>query len=54
MLKELAVLAATFVLSMIALPGWADAAQREANGIRNLDQYELSAQHRHHHRHGYY
>ena len=36
MLKGLAAFATTFVLSTIALSGWADAGQREANKISNL------------------
>ena len=43
MLRMLSVLAAIFVLCMIALPGTAQAAQRGPDGIRNLDQTELSA-----------
>jgi hypothetical protein len=43
MLKILTVLAAIFVFCMIALPGAAEAAQRRPDGVRNLDQVELSA-----------
>ena len=43
MTKMLSVLSATFVLSMVALSGQADAAQRGADGIRNLDQTEFSS-----------
>ena len=43
MSKMLSVLAAIFALSMIAMSGPADAAQRAADGIRNLDQYEFSS-----------
>jgi len=46
MSKMLAVLTAILMFWMIALPGPADAAKRGAHGIRNLDQYELSAQRR--------
>ena len=48
MLKGLAALATAFALSIITLPGCADAGQREANKISNLGQYELSAHYRPH------
>ncbi len=54
MLKGLAVLATTFVLSMITLPDCADAGQREASKTSNLGQYESSAHYRHHYRYGHY
>ena len=43
MFKMLSVLAAIFVVLMVALPGAADAAQRQTNGNRNVAQNELSA-----------
>jgi hypothetical protein len=43
MSKMLSVLVAIFALAIVALPGPADAAQRGADGIRNLDQYEFSS-----------
>ena len=43
MSKMLSVLVAIFALSIVALPGPVDAAQRRADGIRNLDQYEFSS-----------
>jgi hypothetical protein len=46
MTKMLAVLSAIFLFWIIVLPGPADAAQRTANGIKNPDTYELSAQRR--------
>ena len=54
MLKGLAALATAFALSIITLPGCADAGQREANKISNLGQYELSAHYRPHYRYGHY
>jgi hypothetical protein len=43
MFKVISVLAAVFVVLMVSLPGAADAAQRQANGIKNPGQIELSA-----------
>lgn len=43
MSKMFSVLVAICALWIIALPGSADAAQRAADGIRNLDQYEFSS-----------
>ena len=43
MSKMLSVLVAIFALWIIALPGPASAAQRQADGIRNFDQYEFSS-----------
>jgi hypothetical protein len=43
MSRMLSVLVAIFSLWMIALPGAASAAQRQADGIRNFDQYEFSS-----------
>ena len=43
MSKMLSVLVAIFALWIVVLPGPADAAQRRADGIRNLDQYEFSS-----------
>ena len=47
MSKMLAALTTIFLLWMMAAPGPADAARREANEIRNLENYELSARRRH-------
>ena len=43
MSKMLSVLVAIFALAIATLPGPADAAQRKADGVRNLDQYEFSS-----------
>jgi hypothetical protein len=43
MSKMLSVLVAIFALWIIALPGPASAAERQADGIRNFDQYEFSS-----------
>jgi hypothetical protein len=57
MFKMLSALVAIFVVLMVALPGAADAAQRQTNWIRNLSQNELSARRyvrRYHQRYYYY
>jgi len=43
MSKMLSVLVAIFAIWIVALPGPADAAQRKADGVGNLDQYEFSS-----------
>ena len=51
MSKMFAALAAVMLLFVIATPGPADAAQRRADGMRNLDQYEFSSARRRYRRH---
>jgi len=43
MLKMLSVLVGIFALCIVAQPGPAGAAQRGADGIKSLDQYEFSS-----------
>jgi hypothetical protein len=51
MSKILATLSALFLLMLVASPVPADAAQRNVNGVRNLDQYEFSSHRRYYRRH---